>query len=198
MVDGGPGPDDAQEGLKNLFSRVWAIITWHIVGVVFVLSTLGSSIWLLYIGSVQGLAAGAFAHATITISLAFHIFSVGNTAFSCGVSLGDEDLIKTGEEITNNGKVMVAGGALILFSSFMWLMNTYLPELYPRISFGVGILAFAIGTVGFLYAVYMQGEHSDWYDKLYEEVSANAPQKYVVDGVMSCDSDNCRCHGDQS
>jgi len=110
-----------------------------------------------------------FTHATVNAAIAFHLFAVGNAAYSCAASLGDDGLFRLATEINENGVSAAAGSGAVLFSAILWQpvvvagqpMVPWVPQLLRWALLLAGV---AVEVLVALCGVWRQRHHCRWYE----------------------------------
>lgn len=169
---------------------------------IFIIILFGSVLSLTFFLEDQFHTAG-FITATIMVSIGFHLFSVGNTAYACAASLENEKLTEYGYRSNQNGIYATAGAGGVFISSVLWfflqrienvsdffwysylgqilnLSNGVVQQLHLhslRLIIGLGLFLFAIGFLG-------QSNSSKWYTIIVEEIDASPDATTRVDRVI--------------
>lgn len=110
-----------------------------------------------------------FTYATVNAAIAFHLFAVGNAAYSCAASLGDDGLFRIATKINENGMLAAAGSGTILFCAILWQpivvadrsLVPYIPGPVLRALLLVGV---TVGVLVALAGVWRQRRYSRWYE----------------------------------
>lgn len=142
-------------------------LAWYIVGGTFVLAELALLAVFYYAGlNVQTISTSLFLHASVSLSIAFHFFSVGNTAFSCAASLEDDRLREMGEQINTSGKYMMVGAILFVSATLVSYLSQSTESNLQMLVFVPFVPAAAFFALGLI----NQYRVSTWYEKLEEHI----------------------------
>jgi len=138
-------------------------IAWYIVGGSFVIAELTLLSVFHYVGlNVRTISTALFLHASVSLSIAFHFFSVGNTVFSCAASLEDDYLREMGEQINTSGKYMMLSAILFVAATLLSYLSTSTTSNLQMVVF----LPFVAAAAAFASGLINQYRVSTWYERL--------------------------------
>lgn len=149
------------------FSKIRPKTTW-LIPILFFLITGGGVLtvpWLIpRLIAPRSYVAIGVGHASISAAIALHLFSVGNTIYSCGASFKNRELLETAYKVTTNGVIAAAGAGGLFLSVMFWIILPGEGSLNTVFTF---LIALA-GLVLFWCSLWRQSKYSRWYEKMYE------------------------------